>query len=748
MRTYLDQNAVVRVFCLAFIVSLILSATNLLSPSAFAQSIVEPSKQIQIKLRNKIDEEKTRAIGFDKIEYSLIKTRDKLWESKSKKGTARKQNTKELSTSLIKIDDEARIQVYVYVTSTGVSIQKRLKTEGLKIEIINDSLGVIQGWLPEAALESIAELSFVKKITPPSYGVTHAGSVTSEGDGILLANELRPLGFDGTGVRVGVISDGVDNMTDAVATGDLPSGVTVFGTCTGSSTCNEGTAMLEIVHDLAPGTELVFGAKGTGTTLEFISRIDDLEGFGASIIIDDIGFFGEPYFEDGPVAERVGEAVGSGIVYVSSAGNYAEKHYEAEYIATGSFHDFGVAVGAASDLTMDVLLAAGATLTGYLQWNDQFGTSGNDYDLLLFDDSETLLLASSESVQNGNDDPFETLTFTNPLGETIRVKAVIRKFSGITRQLEMFVLGGTIEEYGSSSGSIFGHKAVPSSIAVGAIDANDVGSDTIESFSSQGPSEIYFPSRETRQKPDITAIDNVLVTGAGGFSNPFLGTSAAAPHIAGLAALLMDVSPTATSADIRNALTNSAVDLGATGFDTIFGAGRADVFSAAELLNTAPQSTIDAPTSDASIKVGESVTFSGTCTDANSRSGMTSVWSFGDGSGLASLPQEDPGALVFNTAGTFTITFTCNDGFGVADLSPATKTITVSKLAEMIVEDDTTAPASSPPAPETPSVPASPAPTTPSKSPSEEPDESATSPAAEPSSSAPASGGCSLILET
>jgi subtilisin family serine protease len=124
-------------------------------------------------------------------------------------------------------------------------------------------------------------------------------------------------------------------------------------------------------------------------------------------------------------------------------------------------------------------------------------------------------------------------------------------------------------------------------LAIAAINAADPGNDTIANYSSQGPVEIFFPSRETRQKPDVTAIDGVSVTGAGGFNVPFYGTSAAAPHVAGVAALL--IGGGASPAEVIQGIKDSAVDLGSAGFDTIFGYGRVDAFAAAEVLNVLPE---------------------------------------------------------------------------------------------------------------------------------------------------------------
>ena len=101
---------------------------------------------------------------------------------------------------------------------------------------------------------------------------------------------------------------------------------------------------------------------------------------------------------------------------------------------------------------------------------------------------------------------------------------------------------------------------------------------------SRGPSRIDFPSLQIRQKPDLAGIDGVSVTGTGGFPGTFFGTSAAAPHVAGIAALLKQTRPSASPAKLRQALENGAVDLGAAGPDNVFGRGRVDAIAAHDLL--------------------------------------------------------------------------------------------------------------------------------------------------------------------
>jgi subtilisin family serine protease len=131
---------------------------------------------------------------------------------------------------------------------------------------------------------------------------------------------------------------------------------------------------------------------------------------------------------------------------------------------------------------------------------------------------------------------------------------------------------------------VFGHPAAKNVLAVGAISASDPNNDKLESFSSRGPVKIFFPNKQSRKKPDITGIDQVETTGPGDFPTIFPGTSAAAPHLAGIAALLLDFKPRKSPAEIRRALVRGADDLGKSGPDNKFGAGRADAVRAANRL--------------------------------------------------------------------------------------------------------------------------------------------------------------------
>ena len=163
--------------------------------------------------------------------------------------------------------------------------------------------------MPPSGIEEAAELGFVVRVTPPSYAHTRVGSVQTQGDAAMMSDTARStFGVDGTGIPIGVISDGVDQIAVSQATGDLPNNIQIgdpgpVSPPASNDFQNEGSAMLEIIHDVAPGADLAFhSAFPTGMT--FINAIDYFISIGADIIVDDVGFLSEPYFQDGSLAQK------------------------------------------------------------------------------------------------------------------------------------------------------------------------------------------------------------------------------------------------------------------------------------------------------------------------------------------------------------------------------------------------------------------------------------------------------------
>jgi hypothetical protein len=151
---------------------------------------------------------------------------------------------------------------------------------------------VVSGFLPLAAVEEAAALSSLRSIAASPAPIKNMGSITSQGDFALRAAAARSAhGVDGTGITVGVLSDAYDTLGGAaagIASGDLPAGgVPVLGGespyCGALIFCiDEGRAMLEIVHDIAPGAGLVFHT-GLGGIADYATGIEDLAAAGADV---------------------------------------------------------------------------------------------------------------------------------------------------------------------------------------------------------------------------------------------------------------------------------------------------------------------------------------------------------------------------------------------------------------------------------------------------------------------------------
>ncbi len=93
--------------------------------------------------------------------------------------------------------------------------------------------------------------------------------------------------------------------------------------------------------------------------------------------------------------------------------------------------------------------------------------------------------------------------------------------------------------------------------------------------------------------------------------------------------------------------------------------------------NLAPNGIIDTPIANVTLNVGDSISFTGTGTDADGNLPLSYRWNFGAGSGIADSTAEDPGAKQFNNPGIYSVTFTVTDMLGLPDPTPAARVITV-----------------------------------------------------------------------
>jgi hypothetical protein len=434
--------------------------------------------------------------------------------------------------------------------------------------------GLVTARVTVTELAALAHLKGVRQVREVDRPVVASGTAMTAGDTVLRTDLLRAQGLTGAGVRIGVISDGVDGAAAARSSGDLGP-VRVLANDQGG---NEGTAMLEIIHDIAPGAELFFHDHGD-SVLAFNRAVDDLVAAGCTVIVDDVAWPREPFFEDGVIATHLeGVLATQRLVYVTATGNYARQHFQGPFVDDGEgFQDFS---GTGSDLPfLYADVPSGEDLKVVLQWDERFGSAGDDFDLYLCDAREGDVLRTSTNRQTGASDPLESISWTNTGAEReVAIVALHHGGTGGARTLEVYAYPSSGAEVGGqnlvAADGIYGHQAVPDVIAVGAVPVSDPF--RIEAFSSNGPVTHLFPSRTVIRKPDICAPDRVAVSGAGGFKTVFVGTSAASPHIGALCALIWSGRPDLSAPAVRSALFSSAVDLGAAGRDDVYGWGRAD----------------------------------------------------------------------------------------------------------------------------------------------------------------------------
>jgi hypothetical protein len=595
-----------------------------------------------------------------------------------------------------------RVVVEAHFEGGALQRLEALEAAGAKILVASREYQTVALSVQPSDLEAIAEVPGLEivepSLRPVVYGTEENGATTSVADpnaacegGSVISKAFEQLnvksaretfGARGRGITVGVLSDSFNvatknegggsiatKATNDEATDDLPGlsngcsgqqvGVRVLeepSPAPSESVHDEGRAMLQVIHDLAPHAQLAF-ATAYVSELGFAENIERLAkpvaegGAGANVIVDDVSYYDEPFFQEGPVADairRVTEAYG--VTYLTAAGNNnlfesENGHETTREIGSWERSEFDdtscpsvlasrVQSGASSclnfsptgeDSTFGISVEPESRLVVDLQWAEPWYGVKSDLDAYLLNDSRTKVL---EEVGSGNPSfaPVEVLEWENTSAGSVEVNLVVDRCIGHSCnpfadpdampavKFGLLENGGGVEatqfhESAPAAGitvgpTIFGHAGSPSAITVGAVSVNEskTAPRSPERYSSRGPVTHYFgpvngttpaaqlTSPEVIEKPDITATDCAATTFFSfleGSTWRFCGTSEAAPHAAAVAALMKQTKVVGT-AGIREAMVSSATHFTKVTSKNAVGAGLLNAASAMVQLGGSP----------------------------------------------------------------------------------------------------------------------------------------------------------------
>jgi hypothetical protein len=513
--------------------------------------------------------------------------------------------------------DGERVTVEAVAARAPDALLSALRGLGLEDGAVAGNL--VSGRLPIAALRQAAQLSSLRGMTP-SLMRTHAGSVGSEADTAHSVVQVREdRGIDGTGQKICALSDSYNNDASALTTastdiesGDLPGAQNPEGNTSPidvlddevTDGSDEGRAMLQLIHDIAPGAELGFHTafKGVGNFAEGIRELADA---GCTVIVDDVGSSIEPFYQDGPISNAVDDVVETDdVAYFSSAGNDGQNSYEASFRNSGQpgvlntsslRHDFDP--GTTVDTEQSITIQDGGTLNLFsFQWTDPSAIvegsddADTDLDIALVTAADSIV-AQSARDNIGTGVPVESMEYTNESGSSQTLDLVVEKAAGPDPDEIKYIYFGSgyqIDEYETLGPTIYGHPMAEGAMAVAAAPFYNTGvynpnadPATLESFSSKGGIPILFDQSGTRlstpiqrQKPNVTGTDGIdntffgfdlpddFFNGVDADPHPnFFGTSASAPNVAAIAALIKEVRPGLPPTEVYDRLESTAADV-------------------------------------------------------------------------------------------------------------------------------------------------------------------------------------------
>ncbi len=492
---------------------------------------------------------------------------------------------------------------------------------------------LVSGWLPISSLDELATTPGLRAVTP-AVSSRAVGAITSQGDESLTTDGVKQfLGFNGAGQKVGILSDSYNDLGGAnsdVIGGDLtgvgnPNGfvtpVQVLDDTAAGGNSDEGRAMLQIVHDVAPGAALAFHTAFTGQAA-FAQGILDLQAAGSTVIADDVFYFAEPFFSDGIIAQAADTVASTGTPYFALANNHGRNSYESAYRPStnylpgtfasvpgapvfdgGDAQDFDP--GAGVDDFQSFTLNNNQRILLSFQWDNPFishtgGAAGATADMDIYVLNSANQIVAGSAASNSGGDPLELFSFTNTTGSTQTYNLMMVRFGGAIPSFVKYInitngsAGMGALQFATNSGTAYGHANADLGMSIGAaFYANTpefgVNPAQAEPFSSAGGIPIRFDDVGNpivpviRQNPDVVGPDGANTTFFGGdiaadadsFPN-FFGTSAATPHVAALAALIRQANPGISVSALNNTLRSTAQDMddaSTGGFDVGYDTG-------------------------------------------------------------------------------------------------------------------------------------------------------------------------------
>ena len=468
---------------------------------------------------------------------------------------------------------EAEAIAVVFYTQGGAStseLVRSLSELGISAQSVGEDY--IVSYVPLQHLATVATLAGVVRIDAmiPMQPFQSSGPTASPSPAVAAhgVQDWWTAGYTGQGVKVGIIDGGFDYYSQAVQAGEVPAPAAVrcylqqeyaieyspaLADCGGSA---HGTAVAEALLDVAPDVTVYLAS---------IQRTDELKaaviwmvGEGVEVINLSGGFpwdrlvYHATHIAISPL-HTVDYAVQNGITWINAAGNsnlqtwYGTFHPSRDVLdlfqATPSvWHSFtgpGLHWGRRARCG-SVELDQGDLLRIQLRWEDKgWFLAERDLDILVFgpQDQKFAGPGMGQKVQKGRigDIPFEYFIAEAPVAGTYCISI---RYNKPPRNLnipdptwiQLQVLSPQDLTPSSAAGSIANpaESDNPGLLAVGA--TNHTANQTIEPFSSRGPTP------DERVKPDIVGVDAVHSTVYKGL---FKGTSQAAPHVAGLAALVI-----------------------------------------------------------------------------------------------------------------------------------------------------------------------------------------------------------------